>query len=329
MRNYNREAVPPVMQKFLDNPLPYMMMKQFSPFSVINLGVIWAKFMKITQSYPNVVYLDQISPYFNNVLIVGDTHGDLHSTLRIVQPFLDGQVDSLVFLGDYVDRGEYSFFNLMFLIGLVLAWPDRVVLLRGNHEDLELNQIFGFYDELHTYFPDPHIFRTIVSIIESFYNLMSLVAITPQKSVCVHAGIPKSPNSFHLLQQVPKPHYNTLFFDDKSLIAKIRDVYKQVRWNDPTESPETDNNSRSYHGYFYFTATELQDFLRRNNFVRLYRSHEDPRGGYQEVFPGCLYHLFSNEPYFGKIDRAFVIHEHPTGIFVRDLDFNVHNQIQK
>nr|MDO8116965.1 metallophosphoesterase family protein [Candidatus Sigynarchaeota archaeon] len=84
---------------------------------------------------------------FNDVIIAGDTHGDLHSTAKIIAPFLEGKVDSLIFLGDYVDRGEHSLMNLLLVISLSLAWPGRVIILRGNHEDVEINGIYGFRHE--------------------------------------------------------------------------------------------------------------------------------------------------------------------------------------
>ncbi len=67
------------------------------------------------------------------VVLVGDTHGDLNASQQVIENFLDNST-TLVFLGDYVDRGEDSRGNIDFLLEQKIKNPNRIYLLQGNHE---------------------------------------------------------------------------------------------------------------------------------------------------------------------------------------------------
>lgn len=47
-----------------------------------------------------------------------------------------------LFLGDYVDRGHYSVETISLLICMKLRWPNRVTMLRGNHESRQITQVW-------------------------------------------------------------------------------------------------------------------------------------------------------------------------------------------
>src|SRR5262249_28752546 len=68
--------------------------------------------------------------------VVGDIHGDLGALDRLLErlPAPDAR-DTLVFLGDYVDRGPDSRGVIERVRELSSNGPARVVALRGNHED--------------------------------------------------------------------------------------------------------------------------------------------------------------------------------------------------
>ncbi len=70
---------------------------------------------------------------------VGDIHGSHTKLANLVRHCIDscGQNSfRFVFLGDYVDRGARSRDVIDFLIELQTSAPDRIVCLRGNHEDM-------------------------------------------------------------------------------------------------------------------------------------------------------------------------------------------------
>lgn len=67
---------------------------------------------------------------------IGDIHGDIDALLDLMGrlPSLTGS-DTLVFLGDYVDRGPRSAEVVSYVRELAFDTPAKVVALRGNHED--------------------------------------------------------------------------------------------------------------------------------------------------------------------------------------------------
>jgi len=75
------------------------------------------------------------------VIFVGDTHGDLEASQKVIKDYLkEGNI--IVFLGDYVDRGQKSKENLDFLLEVKAKKPNQIYLLQGNHED---HHILKFY----------------------------------------------------------------------------------------------------------------------------------------------------------------------------------------
>ena len=83
-----------------------------------------------------------------SVLIVGDIHGDFSILKKVVSYYLKNkQLVHLIFLGDIVDRGSKSIACLNLIFSLILKFPKKVHLIRGNHESQSVNSRYGFIDE--------------------------------------------------------------------------------------------------------------------------------------------------------------------------------------
>jgi serine/threonine protein phosphatase 1 len=77
--------------------------------------------------------------------VVGDIHGMLSLATKIVEEIDRAASESklscqkIIFVGDYIDRGEESRQVLNFLRDLQQKDPDRYICLRGNHEQMMLD----------------------------------------------------------------------------------------------------------------------------------------------------------------------------------------------
>ena len=74
----------------------------------------------------------------SKTIVVGDIHGDLNQLMYPLIEFLknERQYDRIVFLGDYIDRGEsnlYTYGIVKFIMS-INEYKNKVIFLRGNHE---------------------------------------------------------------------------------------------------------------------------------------------------------------------------------------------------
>uniref|UniRef100_A0A7C5ETB2 Serine/threonine protein phosphatase n=1 Tax=Desulfobacca acetoxidans TaxID=60893 RepID=A0A7C5ETB2_9BACT len=85
-----------------------------------------------------------------DLYVIGDLHGCLSPLKRLLEHLeLDPDRDTLIFMGDYIDRGPESKGVVDYLLGLKARFPaNRLVFLKGNHEAMFLDFLAGKDREL-------------------------------------------------------------------------------------------------------------------------------------------------------------------------------------
>merc|ERR1711991_534165 len=98
------------------------------------------------------------------VTVCGDVHGQFYDLRELFKVGGDCPETNYLFLGDFVDRGFYSVETFLLLLALKVRYPDRMFLIRGNHESRQITQVYGFYDECLRKFGSVNVWRYCTEI---------------------------------------------------------------------------------------------------------------------------------------------------------------------
>jgi hypothetical protein len=190
----------------------------------------------------------------------------------------------LVLLGDYIDRGRFSYNGVLrAVMQLYLAAPEHVFPLRGNHEYyIEYRgRIYGgvkpaeAINSLVGHMPG-EVFVEYMHMFEALPNMLFFDDL-----MFVHAGIPR----------------------DTEIAAKLGDlsglndpdVRFQMLWSDPSSAEYIPDELQAQNARFPFGRRQFEAFMHRLGCTMMVRGHEKVDAGFKPMYgeQAALLSLFS------------------------------------
>lgn len=276
-----------IEQSFLNNIIknPYLITK----LDFDQLSLVFREAVKLFREESIILELKQKYPH-EKVIVIGDLHGDLKSLMRLVEIIKLENPKYVIFLGDIVDRGSHQVECLILVLALKIKDSNRYYLIKGNHETLEVNRNYGFFQDFLNRFKDPKKFDHIVAI----YNALPYSALVNESILCLHGGIPEDYNAINRLRGIKTSEINLIYENNaKSLL--------QIMWNDPKHNLKGFTESFRGRDIKFFGEDVFTDFMRENELDYLIRAHERFPEGYKWFFSKQLLSIFSSANYRGTL----------------------------
>ena len=205
-----------------------------------------------------------------------------------------------LFFADYVDKGPSPIEVLAYLCSLKILYPDRIFMLCGNHDYVNIEKSkTSFYhlckDVCAVY--DREGAEKIYPYISVMLNSLPCAASVDGEVFCSHGGIPRVVSQDPTCDLTARIREITRPFNKNDPLHTL--IFYDLIWSDPiytkrddgTVPPDMENNAQNpFPKHFYpsprtgyskdpndicsFSKQALIDFLRRINHKYMVRSHQ-------------------------------------------------------
>lgn len=272
------------------------------------------------------------------VHVFGDIHGnedDLRYFSEKIWPRgLCLTPGRFLFLGDYVDRGLNGLEVVAYLFAYKILFPEKVFMLRGNHETRAVNGWEQYYGsgsllvQCKSRFGDRG-GRVLWEQINCAFDVMPLAAIVDSSLFCVHGGIPRPLHAEGLASNDTSSPFDNVTNDQRLDEIRSMPIRLGVRppleheteavnrmavdllWSDPAKARQEGSLGEDGFGEglrgpdaVCYGEKAVDDFLKRFGLSYIVRAHEPTYSGITVSKSARVLTVFSTSKDHGCGDGA-------------------------
>jgi len=187
-----------------------------------------------------------------------------------------------LFLGDYVDRGYYCIETFLLLLALKVRFPDRITLLRGNHESRQVTTVYGFYDECLRKYETEEVWKYCTDL----FDYLTLSAVIEGKIFCVHGGLSPSIQNLDQILNI-----------NRRIEVPVEGPMCDLLWSDPDDNVEFGFSASVRGAGHLFGKGTVEEWNRVNGLTLIARAHQLVMEGYKYMFDEKLVTVWSAPNY--------------------------------
>ncbi|KAJ2459170.1 Palmitoyl-protein thioesterase 1 [Coemansia sp. RSA 2424] len=249
---------------------------------------------KLLRPLPTMV--DVTVPAGTVITVCGDVHGQYYDVLNIFK--LNGfPSETLLYLfnGDFVDRGSFSVEVIMLFFSLKLLYPNAFFLNRGNHESIDMNQLYGFEGEVRHKYPAQG--KRMFDLFQETFEALPVAHLIQEKVFVVHGGL----YSRETARNANQPDGDGVVRLDE--LRELSRFYQpshsklltESLWSDPQAANGRAPNPRGT--AIQYGPDVTKEFCDTNNLKMVIRSHQQMDEGYEIAHDGKMVTVFSAPNY--------------------------------
>jgi protein phosphatase len=305
-----------LIEKFIDTllrPLDWFDQKKMAeihnkfPFTKDNIESLVEEVIPILSKENSLIKIRSPCKIFGNI------YGVYNDLMRFFESYgnpsdniQNGDINVMqyIFLGDFCDRGLYSLETVLLLFALKIKYPNFIYLIRGHHEDKNINEFYGLGKECKERLNDDiNKENSIFNLINKVFDYLPFGVIVDGTTLLIHGGIGCSIEKLDDINNINRPI--SVVHDVKNIeeLHVIDLLYSEYDDNENNYNVNNERDKMKKGFIVKYGKKRLDSFLNNNNINLLITAHQFVKDGFCTFNNDKLLVLFSATNYMDKYNN--------------------------
>ena len=214
----------------------------------------------------------------------------------------DINVMQYIFLGDFCDRGNQSLEVILLLFALKRIYPDFIYLIRGHHEDKNINEFYGLGTECTEKLKeDIKKDNSVFNQINQVFDYLPFGVLVDNTILCIHGGIGSSIKLLDDISNIPRPtqiYQNPEDFTQMNILDLLYSEFDEDEDDFYNVNSLRDKNKKGF--IVNYGKKRLDEFMQINNINLIIAAHKCVKEGFCTYYDDKLLNIFSSTNYMDK-----------------------------